>query len=142
MMNSQWPKMAQTETCPVHYNILPKIQIMIRNYLRQFLANSINGKDQYPLGSIVLVSHRLTLSSYPGNLIFITYLPLTPQVMHPLDSSHFCKSVSICSNLVYYHWFRDNLEQVLAGSCDIILPCCSPSGRHLLSQQDALLMGD
>lgn len=50
--------------------------------------------------------------------------------------------MSICSHLVYYHWFRDNLEQTLAGFCDSNLPCCSPYGRHLLCQEDALVMGD
>lgn len=60
---------------------------------------------------------------------------------HPLDCSHFCKLVSICSNFVY-HWFRDNLDQTLAGYSDSNLPHYSPYGRHLLYQKSTWVVDD
>lgn len=66
----------------------------------------------------------------------------SPSWRHTLYRSHFWKSVSICSYLVYYNWSRDNLEQTLAGSYDNNLPRGAPYGRHLLCQEDALAVGD
>ena len=90
-------------------------------------------KNQYLLGSAPLLCHKITLSSFPSLQIwYLSYICFySPSQKHPLASSHFYKLVSICSNLVYHHWFRDNLEQTLADSCDSNLPC-SPYGRHLI----------
>lgn len=90
-------------------------------------------QNQYLLGSTPLLCHKITLSSFPSLQIwYLSYIWFySPSQKHPLASSHFYKLVSICSNLVYYHWSRDNLEQTLADSRDSNL-LCSPSGRHLL----------
>lgn len=101
----------------------------------------IQRRDQIYFFRVNSAAVPQTLSYLPANL-FTTHSPLLSSQKHPLDSSHSCKLVSICSNLVYYHWFRDNLEQILAGFCDTNLPRCSPYGRHLLCQEDALVVGD
>lgn len=85
-------------------------------------------KNQYLGASTLPLSHKTTSSPFPSLQIwYLSHIHLySPSQNHPLASSHFCKLMSICSNLICYHWFRDNLEQILAESCDSNLPCCSP----------------
>ena len=85
-------------------------------------------QNQYLWGLTLPLSHKTTLNPFPSLQIwYLSHIHLySPRQNHPLSSSHFCKLMSICSNLICYHWFRDNLEQILADSCDSNLPCCSP----------------
>lgn len=85
-------------------------------------------QNQYLGVSTLPLSHKTTSSPFPSLQIwYLSHIHLySPSQNHPLASSHFCKLMSICSNLICYHWFRDNLEQISADSCDSNLPCCSP----------------
>lgn len=85
-------------------------------------------QNQYLGASTLPLSHKTTSSPFPSlQICYLSHIHLySPSQNHPLASSHFCKLMSICSNLICYHWFRDNLEQILADSCDSNLPCCSP----------------
>ena len=85
-------------------------------------------QNQYLWGLTLPLPHKTTLNPFPSLQIwYLSHIHLySPRQNHPLSSSHFCKLMSICSNLICYHWFRDNLEQILADSCDSNLPCCSP----------------
>ena len=85
-------------------------------------------QNQYLWGSTLPLSYKTTWSPFPSLQIwYLSHVHLySPSQNHSLASSHFCKLMSICSNLICYHWFRDNLEQILADSCDSNLPCCSP----------------
>lgn len=108
-------------------------------------GNPKNGAKSIPLGvdSTALPQDNLKFLSPPcKSSIYHTICCYSPSWKHPLASSHFCKLLSVCSNLGYYHWFRDNLEQTLADSCDSNPPRGSPYGRHLLCQEDALVVGD
>jgi hypothetical protein len=85
--------------------------VKIQTDLRRLKTNSEKPKEWsnsvfFRVASIAIP--QITLSSFPSKLIFITHNPLLPKSKTSLGKLTFV--VSICSYLVYHHWFRNNLE--------------------------------